>query len=63
MNKIANGKASDADSSAGSVYQKNAAAFFGMDPPAQGERPFQKVAIKKPTPDEVKSSRGFSVLL
>jgi hypothetical protein len=27
--------------SQGSVFQKNAATFFGMDPPKPGERPFK----------------------
>ena len=30
-----------------------------MDPPAPGERPFN---IRKPTVEEVKNSKGFSVL-
>jgi hypothetical protein len=46
-------------SSQGSEFQKNAAAFYGMEAPAQGERPFN---IKKPTPEEVKQSKGFSIL-
>ena len=37
----------------------NAANFYGMDPPATGERPFK---IEKPTQDQVKGSKGFSVL-
>lgn len=46
-------------SSQGSVFQKNAAHFYGMEAPQSGDRPFQ---IKKPSAEEVKNSKGFSVL-
>jgi hypothetical protein len=46
-------------SSQGSIFQKNAAAFYGMEAPVTGERPFM---IKKPTIEEVKTSKGFSIL-
>ena len=46
-------------SSQGSVFQKNAAQFYGMEAPQAGERPFN---IKKPSVEEVKNSKGFSVL-
>jgi len=45
--------------SQGSIFQKNAAAFYGTEAPPKGERPFK---IQKPTVEEVKASKGFSVL-
>jgi hypothetical protein len=52
-------KFSDTLSSQGSIFQKNAAAFYGMEPPATGERPFK---IAKPSIEQVKNNKGFSVL-
>ena len=49
----------DGTSSNGSIFQKNAASFYGLEAPAPGERPFK---ISKPTADEVKLSKGFSLL-
>ncbi|CDW75394.1 UNKNOWN [Stylonychia lemnae] len=46
-------------SSQGSIFQKNAANFYGVEQPAQGERPFK---IPKPSVEQVKQSKGFSVL-
>ena len=46
-------------SSQGSIFQKNAAVFYGIEAPKQGERPFQ---IKKPTIEQVKNNKGFSVI-
>lgn len=33
--------------------------FYGMEQPAPGERPFK---IQKPTIEQVKNNKGFSVL-
>ena len=46
-------------SSQGSIFQKNAANFYGIEQPRKGERPFE---IRKPTKEEVCKSKGFSVL-
>ena len=46
-------------SSQGSIFQKNAATFYGIKPPLPGERP---IKIEKPSIDMVKTSKGFSIL-
>lgn len=49
---------SDAGSDKGSIFQHNAANFYGMDPPAHGERPFKisESNLKNPNQNEPKNT-------